>query len=212
MGGQGKEWGGTEKGMGGPERASVPGWLRTGAAWAWRLLLIGAGLYVVGRVARVLYIVVVPCAAALLLTALLEPAVGRLRRIGLPSQVATWCTLIAAAAVLTGVGLLVSDRVSADYPELVAETKHTTEQVQSWLAKVGVTDSGNRLQNFLDELPHFLSQHKSLVEGTVLTGGRIAAEIGAGLVLMLFVTFFLLKDGDRIWARPDQGTRRGRCR
>ena len=143
---------------------------------------------------------VVPCAAALLLTALLEPAVGRLRRIGLPSLVATWCTLIAAAAVLTGVGLLVSDRVSADYPELVAETKHTTEQVQSWLAKVGVTDSGNRLQNFLDELPHFLSQHKSLVEGTVLTGGRIAAEIGAGLVLMLFVTFFLLKDGDRIWA------------
>jgi predicted PurR-regulated permease PerM len=199
-GGAGEGMGGPAEGTDGPERASVPGWLRTGAAWAWRLLLIGAGLYVAGRVARVLYIVVVPCAAALLLTALLEPAVGRLRRIGLPSLVATWCTLIAAAAVLTGVGLLVSDRVSADYPELVAETKHTTEQVQSWLAGPPFRLKGHSLQNFLDELPHFLSQHKSLVEGTVLTGGRIAAEIGAGLVLMLFVTFFLLKDGDRIWA------------
>ena len=30
--------------------------------------------------------------------------------------------------------------------------------------------------------------------------GKIFLEILAGLVLMLFVTFFLLKDGDRIWA------------
>jgi predicted PurR-regulated permease PerM len=187
--------------MGGLEKAaSVPAWLLTGAAWAWRLLLLGAALYVVARVAEVLYIVVVPCAAALLLTALLEPAVRRLRRMGLPSLAATWCTLLAAAAVLTGVGLLVSDRVSADYPELVTETKHTTQQVESWLAGPPFHLKGSSLQNSLNELPHFLSQHKGLVEGTVLTGGRIVAEIGAGLVLMLFITFFLLKDGDRIWA------------
>jgi predicted PurR-regulated permease PerM len=179
---------------------SVPGWLRTGAAWAWRLLLIGAALYVAARVAKLLYIVVVPCAAALLLTALLEPGVSRLRRLGLPSLAATWCTLMAAAAVLTGIGLLVSDRVSADYPELLAETRHTIDQVESWLAGPPFRLNGSRLRDVLNGLPHFLSQHKSLIEGTVLTGGRIAAEIGAGLVLMLFVTFFLLKDGDRIWA------------
>ena len=186
--------------MGRTEGTPVPGWLRTGAAWAWRLLLIGVALYVAARVAKVLYIVVVPCAAALLLTALLEPVVGRLRRMGLPSLAATWCTLLAAAVVLTGVGLLVSNRVSADYPELVAETRHTTQQVESWLAGPPFHLNGSSLQNFLNELPHFISQHKTLVEGTVLTGGKIAAEIGAGLVLMLFVTFFLLKDGDRIWA------------
>src|SRR5262249_28836850 len=44
-----------------------------------------------------------------------------------------------------------------------------------------------------------LSQHQSLVEGTVVTGGRIAAEILAGVVLTFFVTFFLIKDGRRIW-------------
>ena len=45
----------------------------------------------------------------------------------------------------------------------------------------------------------YLSQHKSLVEGTVVTGGRIVVEILAGVVLMFFVSFFLIKDGDRIW-------------
>jgi len=33
----------------------------------------------------------------------------------------------------------------------------------------------------------------------VVTGGKIAAEFFGGLVLMLFVTFFLIKDGERIW-------------
>ncbi|HWG14799.1 MAG TPA: hypothetical protein VG268_16135 [Streptosporangiaceae bacterium] len=34
----------------------------------------------------------------------------------------------------------------------------------------------------------------------MVTGGEIVVEVLAGLVLMLFVTFFLLKDGARIWA------------
>jgi predicted PurR-regulated permease PerM len=181
-------------------RASVPRWLRTGAAWSWRLLLIGAALYVAARIAGMLYLVVVPCTAALLLVALLQPLAWRLRRLGLPSLAATWCTLLGAAAVLTGIGLLVSDRVSADYPALVQQTRHTTHQVEAWLARPPFRLSGGRVQHFLNQVPRFLSEHKALVEGTVLTGGRIAVEVLAGLVLMLFVTFFLLKDGDRIWA------------
>ena len=182
-----------------PPGVSVPVWLQTGAAWSWRLLLIGAALYVASRIAGVLYIVVVPCAAALLLTALLQPLTARLRRAGMPSLAATWCTMLVAAAVLTGIITLVANRVSVDYPSLLAESKHTVKQVESWLAGPPFRIKSANVQNALNNIPRFLSQHKALVEGTVLTGGRIAAEFMAGLVLMLFVTFFLLKDGDRIW-------------
>src|SRR5581483_11618022 len=186
----------------GPNTTSVPGWLRTGAAWAWRLLLLAGLLYVAARVVTAIYIVVVPCAAALLLTALLQPAAGRLRRgfggrFRLPSILATWLTLLCTAAVLAGIGFLVSDRVSAEYPTLVTETKHTSKQIQSWLAGPPFRLKGSNVQHFLDDVPHFLSQHKSLVEGTVLTGGRIVAELLGAFVLTLFVTFFLLKDGER---------------
>jgi hypothetical protein len=71
----------------------LPGWLQTGAAWSWRLLLLAAALYLIARVIGVLYIVVVPCTAALLLTALLQPLTARLRRAGLPGLAATWGTL-----------------------------------------------------------------------------------------------------------------------
>ena len=178
----------------------MPGWLQTGAAWSWRLLLLAAAIYLVVRVLGILYIVVVPCVAALLLTALLQPLTGGLRRAGLPALAATWVTLLIAAVVLGGLVLLVANRVSADYPALVDETRHTITQIESLLAGPPFHVKSNSVQNFLNNVPGYLSKHKALVEGTVLTGGRIAAEFFGGLVLMLFVMFFLIKDGERIWA------------
>jgi predicted PurR-regulated permease PerM len=182
-----------------PEQNRVPSWLQTAAAWSWRLLLLAIAIYLIARVAGILYIVVVPCVAALLLTAVLQPLTSRLRRAGLPALAATWITLLIAAVVLGGLVMLIANRVSADYPALLAETKHTTAQVQSWLAGPPFHVKNSNIQKFLNDIPSYLSKHKSLVEGTVVTGGKIASEFFAGLVLMLFVTFFLIKDGDRIW-------------
>ncbi len=194
------------------EHDRVPSWLQTGAAWSWRLLLLAVAIYLIARILGVLYIVVVPCIAALLLTALLQPLTARLRRAGLPGLAATWATLLIAAAVLGGLGLLVTDRVTADYPSLVAETKHTTTRVESLLSGPPFHLKSTNV-NLLGNIPSYLSKHRSLVEGTVVTGGKIAAEFFGGLVLMLFVTFFLIKDGERIWnwllgaMRPDTARR-----
>jgi predicted PurR-regulated permease PerM len=182
-----------------PELNRVPSWLATGAAWTWRLLLLAIGLYLIGRVLGIIYIIVLPCIAALLLTAILQPLTSRMRRAGLPNMAATWLTLLVAAAVVGGLGTLVANRVSADYPTLLAEAKHTTAQVQSWLAGPPFHLKSNNVQKYLNNIPDYLSKHKSLVEGTVVTGGKIASEFFGGLILMLFVTFFLLKDGERIW-------------
>jgi predicted PurR-regulated permease PerM len=94
---------------------------------------------------------------------------------------------------------LVATRVSADYPTLVAEARHTTTQVESLLSGPPFHVKNGNVQKFLNDIPGYLSKHKALVEGTVVTGGKIAAEFFGGLVLMLFVTFFLIKDGERIW-------------
>ena len=199
------------------ESSRVPSWLQTGAAWSWRLLLLGAAIYLIARILGILYIVVVPCIAALLLTALLQPLTAWLRRHGMPGLGATWATLLIAAAVLGGLVLLVTNRVSADYPTLVAEVKHTTTQVESLLSGPPFRVKSSTAENLLNNIPGYLSKHKSLVEGTVVTGGKIAAEFFGGLVLMLFVTFFLIKDGERIWnwllgaMRPETARRMDRA-
>jgi predicted PurR-regulated permease PerM len=183
-----------------PQEPPVPRSLQRAAAWSWRLLVVGLLIYVAFRVASALELVVLPCIAALLLTALLQPLTARLRGVGMPSLAATWCTVLAAIVILSGVGILAADRVSADYPRLHTEVKHTAHEVQTSLAGAPFHLSGARLEQYSDDLVHFLSQHKSLIAGTVVTGGKIVLELLTGLVLMLFITFFLLKDGDRIWA------------
>jgi len=181
------------------QAGTVPRWLQTSAAWSWRLLLLAAALYVAARVAALLYIVVVPCAAAILLTALLQPLTARLRRRGMSPLAATWCTLLLAIAVLGGAGWLVTTRVQADYPSLVTQFKHTTTQVQAWLAGPPFHLHTGNLQQLSNDVVKYLSQHKSAVEGTVVTGSKIVVELLAGVVLCFFVSFFLIKDGDRIW-------------
>jgi predicted PurR-regulated permease PerM len=189
------------------EHNRVPGWLQTGAAWSWRLLLLAAALYLIARVISILAIVVVPCTAALLLTALLQPLKARLLRAGLPNLAATWCTLLIGALVLGGLVMLVTNRVNADYPVLLKETRHTTTQVEAWLAGAPFHIKSSNVQDALNNIPGYLSKHKALVEGTVVTGGKIAAEFFGGLVLMIFVMFFLIKDGERIWSWLISGMR-----
>jgi predicted PurR-regulated permease PerM len=178
----------------------VPRWLQRAAGWSWRLLLVGLLLYLAFRVASVLRLVVLPCVAALLLTALLHPLLSRFRRFGLPALAATWCTLLIAVAILAGVGTLAVTRTTADYPHLVNELRHTVTQLQTSLAGPPFHVRHAGIQGLSNRALKYLQQHQSLVAGTVVSGGKIFLEILAGLVLMLFVTFFLLKDGPRIWA------------
>jgi predicted PurR-regulated permease PerM len=185
--------------------ADVPGWLRIGAAWSWRLLLLAALLYVAGRVASLLYLVIVPCAAALLLTALLQPLAARLRRHGFGPLAATWCTLLLAFILIGGAVWLVTARVEAEYPALVSQVKHTSTQIQSWLAGQPFHIKTGNLAKLSDNLVNYLSKHQSALEGAALTGGRILVELLAGLVLCFFISFFLIKDGARIWAWGTSG-------
>lgn len=181
-------------------RDGVPGWLRTGAAYSWRLMLLALAVYLLARVLGVLYIVVVPCTAALLLTALLQPLAALLRRHGFGAMASTWTALLAAIVVVAGLGVLITNRVQAEYPTLVVQVRHTSLQVESWLAGPPFHLHTANIESIFDNITKYLGQHRSAVEGTVVTGGRIVAETLAGLVLMFFVTFFLLKDGARIWS------------
>jgi predicted PurR-regulated permease PerM len=178
----------------------VPRLLQELAAWAWRLLLVALVIYVVFRLAVTLRLVVLPLIAAMLLTALLQPVTGWLKRRGLPPLAATWCTFLAALLVIAGAITLFANRVTADYPALADEVQRTATQVQHSLAGAPFHLNAHKLQHITNDIGKFLSQHKAEVAGAALTGGRYALDLLTGLVLTLFITFFLLKDGSRIWS------------
>jgi predicted PurR-regulated permease PerM len=187
--------------------SNVPWLLQVVAAWAWRLLLTGLVIYLAFRLAVALRLVVLPLIAALLLTALLQPAAGWLRRRGFSPLLATWCMMLLALIVIAGAITLITNQIANQYPVLFSEVQHTINQLRHSLAGPPFHLNQSRLTALSQNVLHYISQHKSVVAGTVLTGGKYLGEILAGLLLTLFITFFLMKDGHRIWCWLISGMR-----
>jgi predicted PurR-regulated permease PerM len=182
--------------------AYVPAPLRVAAAWAWRLLLIAAIVYLAFKVTVALRLLVLPFIAAILLCALLQPLAAWLnKRLGLPRLAATWVTLLAAIGVLVGIGLLITNQVQAGYPKLSTEVVHTVSRLLHELSGPPFRLNGAKLSQLSSKLVKYIEQHKTVVAGTVLTGGKYFLEVLAGFILTIFITFFLLKDGAQLWAK-----------
>jgi len=196
-----------EAGLAPPPDVRFPRWLQTAAGWSWRLLIVALLIYITFRVAVELRLVVLPFIAALLLTALLQPLTSRMKRSGMSPMLATWCTFLLAIVVIAGAIFLFADRVSADYTTLTNEVTRTAREVQHSLAGPPFHLNARRLQTYTDNLVNYLSQHKAQIAGTVLAGGKYALELLTGLILMLFISFFLLKDGAKIWSWLIKGLR-----
>jgi predicted PurR-regulated permease PerM len=185
----------------------VPRLLRQSAAWSWRLLLTGLLIYLAFRFAVYLRLVVLPFIGALLFAALLEPLAAWLRRRGAGKLLATWCCFLLALLIIGGAITLVATQISADYPTLFNETQRTANEVQRSLAGPPFHLNKVRLSKLSNEALDYISQHKSVVAGTVLTTGKYALEFLAGVILTLFISFFMIKDGDVIWGFVSRGAR-----
>jgi len=177
----------------------VPRLLRQAAAWSWRLLLIALVIYFAFRLAQYLRLVTLPFIAALLFTALLQPLASWLRRHGAGPLLSTWCCFLSALLIIGGAMTLVATQISADYPTLFHEVQRTATELQHSLAGPPFHLSKPRLSRLSTNALNYIAQHKSVVAGTVLTTGKYALEFLTGLILTLFISFFLIKDGRRIW-------------
>jgi predicted PurR-regulated permease PerM len=184
----------------------VPRLLATLAAWSWRLIVVGVVVYALMQIVSRLFFVALPLALALLLCALLMPVTDRLRRWGLNSLTATWVTILLALAVVAGVGTLVGVRANSEFPKLVSELRHTGEQMQRWLVNGPFHLKQAQLDTAIDKLLANVQEQRGKLITTALSATATVGEIAAGLVLMLFITFFLLKDGRLIWSWLISGT------
>ncbi|GAA0326338.1 AI-2E family transporter [Actinoallomurus spadix] len=176
----------------------VPRTLATVAAFCWRLIVIGIVIYAIVRIVDKLRIVVLPCAIALLLCALLYPVTARLAR-RMPPLAATWLTMLLALGVLGGVGTFVGIQANDQFPHLVNRIQRTATDVQHWLVTGPLHLKNSQLQSAVDQLLNQIQQQRGKLVSTAFTGATVAGELLAAMVFMFFVTFFLLKDGPGIW-------------
>ncbi|RCG30700.1 AI-2E family transporter [Sphaerisporangium album] len=170
------------------------------AAWSWRLIVTGVVFYFFVQIIVRLSFVALPVAIALLLTALLFPLTERLRRAGLRSIWATWITMLLAFAVIVGLGFIIGLRANDEFPRLLDQVQQTARDAQNWLLKGPLHLKEAQLTDMVNEIIRQANAQRSAITSTILSTAAVFVEVLTSIVLLLFITFFLLKDGGQIWS------------
>lgn len=182
----------------GRDDSEVPHGLRIAAGWAWRLLLLVLATVVVLYVVSQLSLVVVPLAISLLLSALLTPLVSWLKRAGVPRSLATVIALITGIAAVAGVLTLVITQFISGFPDLSDRTSQAIKQIQNWLRNGFLHLSDKQINSFLDQAQQWLNNNKDTLTSGALSTATTLLHVLTGLFLVLFSTFFFMRDGRKI--------------
>ncbi|GAB3704020.1 AI-2E family transporter [Amycolatopsis oliviviridis] len=178
----------------------VPRGLRIGAALSWRFIVVIAALYVIVFLIGYLSVVVIPLSIALLLAALLAPAVSKLQAIKFPRGLAAGIVLIAGLAVLGGLLTFVVAQFSSGLPELQKQLTESLNQIKGWLIDGPLHLRQEQIQEFINQAISFLQNNQASITTTALTTATTVGEIVTGFILTLFILIFFLSGGDQIWS------------
>ncbi|MBV8161322.1 MAG: AI-2E family transporter [Acidimicrobiia bacterium] len=189
----------------------VPRWLNTGAAIGWRILVLGTALYVVFIVLGRLRLVVMPVLFAMFLTAILSPPARWLRNRRWPALLSTFAVFLAALAVMVGLGFWFIPKVVNQFGDVGKQASQGFKDVQHWLTGAPFHLKQTEIDRYINEAKHQISQRQGQIVQGALTGVGLLVEVITTTLLTLVVSFFFVKDGDKItkWAvglvAPERG-------
>ena len=171
----------------------VPSWLTRLAAIGWRVLVtVAFGAFVVGF-ALYLSTVTLSILFAVIAVATLGPLNERLRARGWGGAKAAGGTIGAAVVIVGGAILLICLALIPFLVDLTQSIHAGLDRLSSDLAAANVSaDVAATLTQAIQQVEAWLSQQASaIVDGLV--------EVGTVVMLGLFLTFYLLLDGDKAW-------------
>ncbi|MGB2568917.1 AI-2E family transporter [Micromonospora citrea] len=173
--------------------AALPWLVRSAVVWSACLVVVVAGLYLLGKVAVLLAPLAIALAVTLFLTALLDPVRSGLRRLRVPAALAALLTLLLLLGILVGVGVLVWNLTAAQFEELSQELGKGLQRSRDFVTTtLPISDA---------QLDKLIQQVRSGFGGSFdpVGGARTAAEVAGSTLLALVLLFFLLKDGRTMW-------------
>ncbi len=175
-------------------RPDVPTWLGRLASWSWRVLVVGAAVYVLAVALARLRVVVLPAIVSLFLASLFIPPARWLMRRGWPRVLATFAVLLAGLLVLVGIGALIVPAVASELGDLGGKLSTAVEDGKEWLVTGPLELDQAQVDRFEQRARDELGQLGG--GGRWISGATLAIEVVAGIFLMIPLVFFFVKDGD----------------
>ncbi|WOF22516.1 AI-2E family transporter [Microbacterium betulae] len=156
-----------------------------------------------------LSVVVVPVLLALILACAFEP-IMRWLRARINATLATVIVLLGIVVVLGGIVWAMVAAVRSQWEDLYDSATEGFQQVLAWVNTLPFAPSQDQLDEWFASITDFVTSSQfgnALGSGAVAGVGAVATFV-TGLVLLVVVLFFFLKDGPQLWAflsRPFEG-------
>jgi putative heme transporter len=195
-----------------PSRERVIGegltWL---AWWSLKWVAIALGAVLLGLVVRETWVILLPIFLAMILTSVLEP-LGRAfeRWVRFPPGLAAAAALLTGIGVLIGSGVALAPSVADQADDIATDASGGLQELQDWVQRNDLVTE-QQIEDGIQAAQERLASSADAIAGGVVGG---LGAIGSGvvtLVLTLLLTFFFLKDGRRFrpWIRSLAGPRAG---
>lgn len=182
------------------ERERVPSWLVTAAAWSWRLLLVTLAFAVLVRVALRLSLVTVPLVVAVFLSTLAAPLAGRLMRRRWPPAVAAFVVVFGGFALAVAGIVALVPTLADQGGRLVPTVAVALDDLLRWFETGPLGFDQRELQELGQQLVTQFEERSGPLAMSAIGALATVIELVTATVLALILLFFLVKDGDRIYA------------
>lgn len=166
------------------------------ARWSFRIIAVSAALYIGGWLVQQTWSLLLPLALALLLSTILWMPMQVLRRV-LPSGLAALLSLLGFLAGLAGIVWLLVPRIAAQGGQLIGQLYAAADNLRGFLSGPPLNLGSNQISDMLDRTLDQIQKHQQDIATGVITGVSSLGAFLVNFVLVLFLTFFILKDGPR---------------
>ncbi|KQZ86125.1 hypothetical protein ASD56_07645 [Microbacterium sp. Root166] len=165
--------------------------------------VVGGIIYTI----RQLTLVTIPLVIALILACAFHPVMSWMRRRGIPSILATLITLLAITVILGLLSWLIVWAVRDQWDDLYAQAEDGFQDLVAWSQTLPFEFlQPDQVDEWIASLTDFVTSSQF---GTgALAGVGAVANFVTGLILMVTILFFFLKDGPQMWEfllRPFRG-------
>ncbi|GAA3029811.1 AI-2E family transporter [Microbacterium dextranolyticum] len=151
-------------------------------------------------------VVTIPLVLALIFASAFAPVMSWLRGRGVPSLVATLLALAAILVILGAVSWLIVWAVRDQWDELYTQAQQGFQDLLAWARTLPFDIDHDQIDSWLAQLGSFVTSAQ--FGSGAIAGVSAVASFVTGLVLMVVMLFFFLKDGPQMWAfllRPFRG-------
>lgn len=178
----------------GPMRL-LPSWLRRLVGYAVALVVLAVVLWGLAQVLMRVQTVTFAVVSAILLAALMAPVDRLLRRLRLPPWLSALLTVLLLVCVLVAAIFLVVERALSQVGDLQAAITHGIHSLEQTLVHSSLPISRDRVDSAEEQLTSFVQN----AAPSASSGATMVIDALTGILLCVFLLFFFLRDGERIW-------------